>query len=199
MPPDIDGKYILLAAQYQPDRQINLTILDPMTWRTTLSIRTSIFQRAKELLLNSKWCQDMFDPSNHTIDNLPGDAEWIPTAQITTSDGSFIYTVMNAWALAMGLELNPSFTPSLYGYESFFIQAQQIFDLALRDELTWKVLLAFCRCAKFVKSVDVNGADREVKFPERLRQFDLRKCSLQNLVNRQTVSDTKSEGKIDMD
>ncbi|CAN9191355.1 unnamed protein product [Alternaria sp. RS040] len=133
------------------------------------------------------------------IDNLPGDAEWIPTAQITTSDGSFIYTVLNAWALAMGLELNPSFTPSLYGYESFFIQAQQIFDLALQGELTWKVLLAFCRCAKFVKSVDVNGADGEVKFPERLRQFDLRKCSFQDLITRQTVSNTKSEGKIDME
>ncbi|CAN9132980.1 unnamed protein product [Alternaria alternata] len=199
VPLDIDGNYILLAAQYQPDRQINLTVLDPMTWRTTLSIRTSIFQRAKELLLNSKWCQDMFDPSNHMIDNLPGDAEWIPTAQITTSDGSFIYTVLNAWALAMGLELNPSFTPSLYSYESFFIQAQQIFDLALQGELTWKVLLAFCRCAKFVKSVDVNGADGEVKFPERLRQFDLRKCSFQDLITRQTVSDTKSEGKIDME
>lgn len=199
VPLDINRNYVLLAAQYQPDRQINLTVLDPMTWRTTPSIRISIFQRAKELLLNSKWYQDIFDPSNHMTDNLPGDAEWIPTAQITTSDGSFICTVLNAWALAMGLELNPSFAPSLYDHESSFIQAQQSFDLALRGELTWKVLLAFFRCAKFVKSVDVNGADREVKFPERLRQFDLRRCSFQDLITRQTVSDTKSEGKIDME
>ncbi|KAG9194492.1 hypothetical protein G6011_04527 [Alternaria panax] len=195
MPLEIEGNYILLAAQMQPDKHINLRVFDPMIWRTTSKIRISIFEHAKELLSKSKWWQDTFESPKHMTDSLPGDVGLVPVAQATTDDGSFTYTVLNAWALAMGLEPSPLFTPSLHGHESFFIQAQQIFDLALQDELTWKVLLGFFRCTEFVRSVHHSEAGRKAKSPDELRLFNLRKRSFQDLITRQTAADTEAEGK----
>ncbi|KAI4938867.1 uncharacterized protein J4E92_000148 [Alternaria infectoria] len=119
---------------------------------------------------------------------------------ITTGDGSFTYTVLNAWALAMGLAPNPSFTPSAHGHESFFIRAQQIFDLALQDTLNWRVLLAFFRCTGFVKPSEGSENDEEANLPHLSRRFDLCNRSFQNLIARQTAADAAAEGKkIDME
>jgi hypothetical protein len=195
MPLNIDENHILLAAQVKPDKQIDLRVLDPMTWRTTLAIRTSIFERARDLLSNSGWWQHVFDTSDQMANSFPDDAEWVPAAQVTTADASFTYTILNAWALAMGLAPDPSFMPSLRAHESFFIQAQQMFDLALQDRLTWKLLLAFFRCTKFVKAVEDSKEDGEAKLPDKSRRFDLRKRSFRDLMARQTAADTKTKGK----
>jgi hypothetical protein len=50
-----DENHVLLATQVQPDNRINLRVLDPMTWRTTVAVRISIFERTKELMSSSKW------------------------------------------------------------------------------------------------------------------------------------------------
>ncbi|KAI4686869.1 uncharacterized protein J4E84_005240 [Alternaria hordeiaustralica] len=199
-PIEVDGNHLLLAARIHADKHITLEVLDPMTWRSTLSSRKAIDEHIRETLRNSTWWRHVFDSLDQMEENLPEATMWVPATQITTGDGSLTYTVLNAWALAMGLAPNPSFTPSAHGHESFFIRAQQIFDLALQDTLNWRVLLAFFRCTGFVKPSEGSENDEEANLPHLSRRFDLCNRSFQKLIARQTAADAAAEGKkIDME
>ena len=194
-PIEKDGNHLLLAAQIHTDKHITLEVLDPMTWRSTLSSRKAIDEHIRETLRSSTWWRHVFDSLDQMEENLPKATMWVPAAQVTTGDGSFTYTVLNAWALAMGLALNPSFTLSAHGHESFFIRAQQIFDLALQDTLNWRVLLACFRCTGFVKPSEGSENDEEANLPDLSRRFDLCNRSFQKLIARQTAADAAAEGK----
>ncbi|KAI4917253.1 hypothetical protein J4E90_003760 [Alternaria incomplexa] len=194
-PIEVEGNHLLLAAQIHADKHITLEVLDPMTWRSTLSTRKAIDEHIRETLRSSTWWRHVFDSLDQMEKNLPEATMWVPAAQVTTGDGSFTYTVLNAWALAMGLAPNPSFTPSAHGHESFFIRAQQIFDLALQDKLNWRVLLAFFCCTGFVKPDEGSENDEEANLPHLSRRFDLRNRSFQKLISRQTAADAAAEGK----
>jgi hypothetical protein len=197
---EIDGNYILLAAHIQPDKRIILRVLNPMTWRSTLDSRKIINESVKNVLCDSSWWRHGFESSDDMYSNLPKDTLWVPVAQVTTNNGSFTYTVLNAWALAMGLAPNPSFTPSARRHESFLLQAHQIFEMALRDRFTWKILLAFFRCTGFVKWAEGGEGDEAAKLPATLRRFNLCKRSFQKLITGQTAADAKAESKkIDME
>ncbi|KAI4671648.1 uncharacterized protein J4E78_000144 [Alternaria triticimaculans] len=199
-PIEVEGNHLLLAAQIHADKHITLKVLDPMTWRSTLSSRKAIDEHIRETLRSSTWWRHVFDSLDQMEENLPEATMWVPAAQVTTGDGSFTYTVLNAWALTMGLAPNPSFTPSAHGHESFFIRAQQIFDLALQDTLNWRVLLAFFRCTGFVKPSEGSENDEEADLPHLSRRFDLCNRSFQKLIARQTAADAAAEGKkIDME
>ncbi|KAH6882138.1 hypothetical protein BKA58DRAFT_350775 [Alternaria rosae] len=200
VPMEMKGNHLLLAAQIHPDKHITLEVLDPLTWQATLSSRKGVDEHIRETLRNSTWWRHVYDSLDHMEGNLPEATMWVPAAQVTTADGSFTYTVLNAWALAMGLVPNPSFTPSAHGHESFFIRAQQIFDLALQDTLNWRILLAFFRCTGFVKPGEGGENDEEANLPHLSRRFDLCNCSFQKLITRQATADTGAEGKkIDME
>ncbi|KAI4682346.1 uncharacterized protein J4E88_005236 [Alternaria novae-zelandiae] len=199
-PIEKDGNHLLLAAQIHTDKHITLEVLDPMTWRSTLSSRKAIDEHIRETLRSSTWWRHVFDSLDQMEENLPEATMWLPAAQVTTGDGSFIYAVLNAWALAMGLAPNPSFTSSAHGHESFFIRAQQIFDLDLQDTLNWRVLLAFFRCTGFVKPSEGSENDEEANLPRLSSRFDLGNRSFQKLIARHTAADAAAEGKkIDME
>jgi len=199
-PIEVEGNHLLLAAQVHADKHITLEVLDPMTWRSMLSSRKAIDEHIRETLRSSTWWRHVFDSLDQMEENLPEATMWVSAAQVTTGDGSFTYTVLNAWALAMGLAPNPSFTPSAHGHESFFIRAQQIFDLALQDTLNWRVLLAFFRCTGFVKPSEGSGNDEEANLPHLSRRFDLCNRSFQKLIARERAADAAAEGrKIDME
>ncbi|KAI4942131.1 hypothetical protein J4E91_010330 [Alternaria rosae] len=200
VPMEMNGNHLLLAAQIHPDKHITLEVLDPIMWQATLSSRKGVDGHIRETLLNSTWWRHVYDSLDHMEGNLPEATMWVPAAQVATADGSFTYTVLNAWALAMGLAPNPSFTPSAHGHESFFIRAQQIFDLTLQDTLNWRILLAFFRCTAFVKLGDGSENDEEANLPHLSRRFDLCNRSFQKLIARQATADAGGEGKkIDME
>jgi hypothetical protein len=129
-------------------------------------------------LESEDWWQQVHDTVENMIGNIPDTSDWIPSAQTTTPESSFTYTILNAWALAMGLDPDPTFTPNGHENKAFLIRAQEIFNLAHEDALTWKTLLAFYRCTGFVKpSEDTTGEDESdtANLPERNRRFDLQK------------------------
>jgi hypothetical protein len=94
-------------------------------------------------LESEDWWQQVHDTAEEMIDNISDAADWVLSSQITTPESSFTYKILNAWALSMGLDPGPTFAPNGDGIESFLIRAQHIFDLALEDALTWKMLLSF--------------------------------------------------------
>jgi hypothetical protein len=179
------GRHLLLAAQIQqPDKSIRVNVLYPMIWHSTRDQRAKIHQDLRRWLLAS-------ESDEQVASHLLSDIEWVPCAQSMTLEGTFTYTVLNAWALAMGLELNPAFTPINHGNEAFFIHAGEIFHLAFEDALTWKTLLAFLRCTRFVKP-GVTGEDEDspdAQLPAKNRRFDLRKRPFEALIVDQITAD----------
>ncbi|XP_014557301.1 hypothetical protein COCVIDRAFT_97548 [Bipolaris victoriae FI3] len=179
------GRHLLVVAQIrQPDQRIRVRVLYPLLWRSSRSHRDKINQNLKRWILAS-------ESSKQTTEHLVMDTEWVPCAQATTQEASSTYTVLNAWALVMGLELNPAFTPDRHSYEAFFIQAEGIFHLALENALTWKLLLSFFRCTGFVKPAVTTEAndDEDADLPAKDRRFDLRKRHFDILIADQTKTD----------
>jgi len=73
----------------------------------------------------------------------------------------------------------------------FFIRAQHIFELALQNALTWKMLLTFLRCTGFVKPAKT-GSDsnnEDAGLPAKNRRFDQRKRTFEDPVADQTKAD----------
>ncbi|KAF5847477.1 hypothetical protein GGP41_000174 [Bipolaris sorokiniana] len=179
------GRHLLLVAQIrQPDQRIRVRVLYPLFWRSSWSHRNKIHQNLRRWILASESSEQM-------TEHLLMDTEWVPCAQAATQEASSTYTVLNAWALAMGLEPNPAFTPDRQGYEAFFIQAEGMFHLALENALTWKLLLSFLRCTGFAKPVvttEVND-DEDADLPAKDRRFDLRKRPFDILIADQTKAD----------
>ncbi|KAF7579365.1 hypothetical protein PtrM4_036050 [Pyrenophora tritici-repentis] len=130
---------------------------------------------------------------------MPDFAAWVPSAQATTTEASFTYTVLNAWALAMGLTPNPAFTPNQQQHEVFFIQAQRLFDLALEDGLRWQLLFAFLRCTKFVRRTEEDGEDGNINLPTVRQRFDQSKRTYEDLLHRQAQADTAEEFDLNFD
>jgi hypothetical protein len=87
-----------------------------MTWRSTPADRTAFHNQARTALNREDWWQQVYDTAEEMVSNIPDTSNWVPSAQTTTSEFSFTYTVLNAWTLAMGLDPESSFAPS--GHET---------------------------------------------------------------------------------
>ncbi|EMD86295.1 hypothetical protein COCC4DRAFT_135004 [Bipolaris maydis ATCC 48331] len=179
------GRNLLLVAQVQqPEKRIRVRVLYPLFWRSSGSHLSKINQNLRRWILASGSSEQM-------TENLLMDTEWVPCAQTTTQEASSTYTILNAWALAMGLEPNPEFTPTRHGDEAFFIQAEGMFHLALENALTWKLLLSFLHCTEFVKPAVTRETDddEDADLPAQDRRFDLRKRPFDTLIANQTKAD----------
>ena len=191
-----EHSYYLLGARLDSNRNMSLKIVNPMAWKATREDRKAIYQAARQLLLASEWWRHAFDSAEDMEKAMPESAEWVPCAQAPIKEASYIYTVLNGWALAMGLEPNPAFTPSEQYHEAFFIQAQWLFDLAYQDALNWKLVFAFFRWTRFVKWPE------EMYFellPKRKR-FDQVRRSFQDLCAREAKHSAKERNqKVDVD
>ncbi|KAF1830992.1 hypothetical protein BDW02DRAFT_607573 [Decorospora gaudefroyi] len=129
--------------------------------------------------MDGEWWQNVYDSREEMLEHIPETAVWVPCAQTTTtSEASFTYNVLNAWALAMGLEPDAAFVPA---EEAFFVRAERVFQSAFEDGMSWKVLLAFFQCTGFVKPP--GGSDCESGSE-----------AIANLVERQTMADSEARG-----
>jgi hypothetical protein len=126
---------VTLVVQNEEDQLVSIRILDPMAWRSNRTGRNLLLQHARELLVTSQWWRNNFGSQEEMQSYLPDTAQWVPCAQHTSLGQASTYTVLNAWALGMGLEPDPKFRPVVHGGESFFTRAQWLFDLALQDRL----------------------------------------------------------------
>lgn len=183
---------ILVVVQVQDDLRITLRALDPMAWRSQLEDRNDLYRQIRQILIDQQWWQNVHTSQEDMEGNSPETMDWVPCAQHTASERSTVYTVLNAWTLALGLEPDPAFRADVHANEDFFSLAHRLFQRALDDSLNWKVLVAFLRSTSFVRS-SVRVADqieiREHADPALNRRFDLSKRSFKLLIERQTRAD----------
>ncbi|KAE8828681.1 hypothetical protein PTNB73_06189 [Pyrenophora teres f. teres] len=178
--------HYLVTAQIDSGN-LSVRIIDPMAWSATTEVRQAVYQAACELIISGEWWRHQYDSAEDMA--MPEYAVWVPCAQATTREASSTYTVLNAWALAMGLEPDPAFTPSQQRDEAFFIRAQHLFNQALEERLTWKLLFAFFRCTGFVKRPQGAEDDGNLNLPPVAQRFDQSKHSFEELVTRQVQAD----------
>ncbi|KAJ4368013.1 hypothetical protein N0V83_006368 [Neocucurbitaria cava] len=185
-----NGHHVLLVLQLQPEfAGITVRILDPMAWKSTLAERDKFVELALALLEDGEWWQETYESLTELNHDLPDAFEWVPCAQHTASEQSVVFTVLHAWAVALGLELDPAFRLGRDESVSFFTRAQRLFDLALRDHLDWKILLAFFRCTGFVETGDEEAENSDESLPPHDRRFDQRVRGFQSSLERQENPD----------
>ncbi|KAF2728299.1 hypothetical protein EJ04DRAFT_591893 [Polyplosphaeria fusca] len=151
LPLIFDDYAILLVHRPQKITAQRTTIVDSVTWRWSKEDRKSICETIGHNL------------SNFHMDHSTGNTsyKWYSSAQHWNKVGSKIYTILNAWALGMGLELERG---RVIDDELFQNQAAQLFNIALKRRLDWKTLLAFFHSHGFV-------TDRSLE-PPKDRRFD---------------------------
>lgn len=182
------------------DRDATLHVLDPRAWQTTLDDRNAIAAGARKLANDRNWLRNVLGPDVED----PIVADWAECAQEVEGDNTNTFTILNAWALAMGLHLNPAFRVNQS--PDFHSQAQRLFDLAPHDLLDWKLLLAFLKCKSYVLNVDDldpkgkgkaspsvrrgSRTEEDDGLPPSNRRFDLRGRGFDELLARQVTQDT---------
>jgi hypothetical protein len=191
--------HVLLVFRLNVNMTITLHVLDPMAWQTTAQYRLAIYVNARRMLIESDWWRTSFTSTEDLLPHFPEESIWVDCAQGTDRDELNVFTILNGWALALGLEIVPGF--SMEGIEAtFFNQAQTIFGLAHRDQLDWRVLYAFLTSHNYarrpaqVPDSEISNEPREAhnELPPENRRFDLRVRSIQQLVTNQRAQDMAS-------
>jgi hypothetical protein len=77
-----------------------------MSGRVTLHVLDPI---ARQLLIERNWWRDTFESAEELTSHFPEQSYWVDCAQAIAADGANTLTILNTWALAIGLELDPSF------------------------------------------------------------------------------------------
>jgi hypothetical protein len=185
--------HVLLVSRLQANRNITLYVLDPMAWRITREIRIAVHEAARQLLVESDWWRTAFNTSDDMLGRFPESSHWIDCAQDVDHHELDMFTILNAWALAMGLELIPSFSLK-EAPNAFSNQSQIMFDLALQNQLHWKILYAFLISQAYARLPETEEAN---VIPSQSRRFDMRVRSVPDSIVRQQAHDETKVAMLD--
>lgn len=99
-------------------------------------------------------------PFNDSQYIKPRNAIWVgPVAQQLVDWACGYHTILNAWVIALGLNLSPDFIPETKFYE----EARQLVILALGGFLDYRIAYAFLLCREFVQEQSNVPQDRRFK------------------------------------
>lgn len=179
-----EGRPWLVVTQFNQSQNVTLHVLDPMVWNSKKKDRKQIYRASLDRMLGEGWLYNIVGDVEEKLGALPLYASWAESAQTVDLALAVTYTVLNAWALAMGLFPDPRFELHRGKTEEtdFLDHAESIFALALRGRyLDWKLLLAFFICHGYNKDGDV--------LPPLDRRFSLRGRSARSLRQRELQVD----------
>ncbi|ORX95697.1 hypothetical protein BCR34DRAFT_607869 [Clohesyomyces aquaticus] len=162
----LENHTVLLVLQRQADKTVSMHVFDHRNWILGPEQRNRIFLAGIGLLRRTRWWGAIHGGDAECSAPKPGKALWVQCSQYPGKSESVgvCLTILSAWALAMGLELNQKFT--IANEEQFKGEVRDLFYVALQGKtLDWKLMLAFFRCRKFV-------SDR-VPMPPPNRRFTL--------------------------
>ncbi|KAF2494018.1 hypothetical protein BU16DRAFT_540549 [Lophium mytilinum] len=141
----LDQHIVLVVIQMGADRSITADVLDSRRHHYTANMRTTIYNRVCNLIQWTKW---HIAPStgSEPAPELPREIFWAPAAQQPNGWGCGYHTVCNAWAIALGLEINEAFQAT----EDFYRDARELFILATGGNANYRLIYGFLRCHEFV-------------------------------------------------
>ncbi|KAF2645958.1 hypothetical protein P280DRAFT_532395 [Massarina eburnea CBS 473.64] len=139
---------------------VTVHILDPMQRATSAAERQNIYKKALDHVHESDWLKGTSVEESVV---KPAYALWVNSPQTIHAKLTTTYTILNAWALALGLTPDPTFEPG-ERINEFASDSKRLFILA-RDGiiLDWQLILAFFNCYSYTKE-DVGGVPANRRF-----------------------------------
>lgn len=153
--PVVHKNHIVLGlVQLDQDEKMTVSVLDSKQSHYRRGSRQEIFARIMATADRTYWWRHQFNSWEDVP--RPEAAQWIPCAQQPDDSGCGYHTILNSWALALGLELNPYAAPIwATGNGGPFQTIQDIVLLARLGRADWKLLYNFLRCYRFVLEGEV--------------------------------------------
>ncbi|EUC42995.1 hypothetical protein COCMIDRAFT_102053 [Bipolaris oryzae ATCC 44560] len=135
---------ILLLAQLDEQGRPTISFLDSLSYHYNAQDRQVLFQIGWQVLRGSSWWRGVFADKKAFEKMKPKFATWVETARQPSANECGYFTILKAWGLAMGLELNPDVR--LRWTDSFFQEVQDIVHLVRLGHADWKLLSSFLQC-----------------------------------------------------
>jgi hypothetical protein len=122
-------------------------------------------------LIERNWWRGTFDSAEDLTAHFPQVSHWENCTQHDQQPEVDTYAILNALALASGLEINHTFYSD--DLRDFFHKAQLVFEAALNDQLDWRLLRGFLVGHGYTIQPGAEE-DPESVLPPLNRCFDLR-------------------------
>lgn len=173
-------KTVLAVLQYvstSKGGEITIHVLDPMQWCTAKGLRDGIYKMVTGHDVLQRWISGIGLDLEDLVKVLSKiDLEWVDSPVAADNEEAFVITVLNAWILAMGLDLNPDWMlhkePEEDGQSpvdrptymaNFLERARELFTLTLSEKLDWEVVYSFARDQKYILNTEPPRKDRQFR------------------------------------
>jgi hypothetical protein len=143
MPLNYENHFVLLNIQPDTEGVTTISILDSLRYHSTPARRAQMYEAALRLIRATNWAKGA---TTENAPQFPSHATYIRCAQQPKLWECGYYTIFNAWALALGLELDEGFMPR----EDFFRTGRDMIRYARGGLLDWRAIYAFLRCQGMV-------------------------------------------------
>lgn len=163
---------VLQTLETEEGVRICIHVLDPLEWRKDKKTRQDIWDTVSGWDILQRWMAGIGFAVNEVHQAIPSHAGWTPSAIALDETEAFMITILNAWALAMGYELNSAWSPTHNGTsssrgpgadarEDFFDEAKKLVQLASLDSaLHWNNVHEFLTRHHFVKGEHLPPGNR---------------------------------------
>jgi hypothetical protein len=148
VPLSVKHHYILLIIQLDDRGLPTFSVMDSKAYRLRAGDRVVIHNWIDRLIRASRWWENILDRQTMK-DNLPACTIWLPASQQPSDAECGYYVILNAWALALGLEPDPAV--HIDWNDEFFQDLKDIIHLARMGRVDWIIIYAFLRCRGFVR------------------------------------------------
>lgn len=138
--------YVLLIILLNGNRP-EFTIMDSRSQHFNAEDRQYIYNWVYRIARDTSWWRHIFSKDGFES-SRPEIITWLSTSHQPTDEECSYYTIMNAWSLALGLELDPDLR--FDWKDQFFIDLRDIVHLARTGRVDWLLIYAFLRCHKFI-------------------------------------------------
>jgi len=158
-----EAHFVLLVIALDDEDELQFSVLDSKCHHYRQISRDRIYKTMRNIMNLARWGWPLFAEARKYDDtNYPEHAIWIPVSQQPSDDECGHYVTLNAWSLALSLEINPDVR--ILWTDSFFEDLLDVEHLARIGVADWRLVYAFLRCHNFVTR------DREVPRERRFTQ-----------------------------
>ncbi|KAL5421921.1 hypothetical protein PMIN04_005163 [Paraphaeosphaeria minitans] len=177
---------------------MKIRVLNPLESKSNKQTRDYIWNVASGSSVLQRWMAGIGFNLQELQIALPDSLESVPSPAALDEEEASMITILNAWTVALGLELNPNWVPHHYPRNSsastkadrvrFFQEARKLFDLALSGHrLSWRHVYGFLGNQNYVVGK---------RFLERNRMFSLNNVSAERLIETQMDAQKKHDNMI---
>jgi hypothetical protein len=153
---------VLVVIQMEEGEPI-VSIIDSKAYYFGPELRERMFKIAVGVMRDFRWWRYSFDKYEDVPE--PESAYRLPCAQQPSDHECGYLTILNGWALALGLELNVHAAP-LWDYKpagvdaNFYSAVLEMCHYARLGVAEWRLIYAFLRCHRLVHEGEVPRARR---------------------------------------